>query len=83
MAQVSYDTFLSSIGGKEILKSAWDIKKNIGLKAIIDMPEDETRLEYRVILVGNIQYQLVVLAINSVYDGQAAAAFFDSFKLSK
>jgi hypothetical protein len=83
MAQVSYDSFLSSVGGKEILKADWTVKKNTGLKAVIDMVEDNTRLEYRVLLVGSIQYQLVVLASTGLYDAQAAAAFFDSFKLSK
>lgn len=83
MAEVSYESFMSSIGGSEASKSGWAVKKNKGIKAVLDMNEDYSKLEYRVVLVGNIQYQLVVLAAKSLYDEKSAAAFFDSSKLSK
>jgi len=83
LAGVSYDSFLASIGGKEVSKSEWVLKKNKGLKAKIDLTESLSTLEYRVVLVGSIQYQLVVLAATGDYDDKAAQAFFDSFKLMK
>jgi len=82
MAETSYESFISSVNGELSTKSEWRIKDNIGLKAIMALPND-VRLEYRVILVGNIHYQLVYMAEESIYDNKAAESFFDSFKLKK
>ena len=47
----------------------------------MDLTENDVLLEYRVILIGNIQYQLVAMAATSDYDEKAADKFFKSFKL--
>jgi hypothetical protein len=83
LAQVSYDSFLSAVEGKMITKNEWVVDDNVGIKAIIDMVGKDMHLEYRVILRGNIQYQFLVMANSSDYDGIAANDFFKSIKFSK
>jgi len=83
LAEVSYDSFIKAVGGKLLSKSEWKIKKNVGIKARIELPKDESLLEYRVIIVGDIQYQVIALAAETLYDEGTAAAFFKSFKLQK
>lgn len=83
MAEVSYDSFITSVKGSLISKSEWKIKDNIGLKAIMVMPDEDNRIEYRVMLVDSFQYQLVVFAPSGTYNEKEAAVFFKSFKLLK
>lgn len=81
MAEVSYDSFIKAVGGVLQSKSDWKVKEHTGLIAVMNLSDESVLLEYRVILVGNIQYQLVVLAATGDYDAKAAGNFFDSFKL--
>jgi hypothetical protein len=81
MAEVSYDSFKEAVGGQTLSRSEWDIDNHKGLRSVMDLTESGVKLEYRVILLGNIQYQLVAMAANADYDEKAAAKFFKSFKL--
>ena len=83
MAEVSLESFTEAIHGVVVTRTEWKIKKNEGLKALIDLPDNGAKLEYRVILVGNIQYQLIVIAVDGAIDKKKANAFFKSFKLKK
>jgi hypothetical protein len=47
----------------------------------MNISDNSMKLEYRVVLVGNIQYQLVAMAMLEEYDEKAAARYFKSFKL--
>ena len=79
MAEVSYDSFIEAVGGQELSKEEWEINGQKGLKATIEMPANNSKVDYRVILVGEIQYQLASIASNQNYDEAAIAAFNDSF----
>lgn len=81
MAEVSYDSFIKSVGAELLSKTDWMVNNNPGIKAVMTLPDENVKLDYRVILVGNIQYQLVVMAAQSDYDEKTASAFFKSFKL--
>ena len=81
MAEVSYDSFIGAVQGELLSKSEWKIKDNTGVKALMNMPANSMKLEYHVILVGNIQYQLVAMAPIADYDDKATEKFFNSFKL--
>jgi hypothetical protein len=81
MAEVSYESFISAVQGELLSKSKWNIKDHEGLKAVMNISDNSMKLEYRVVLVGNIQYQLVAMAMLEEYDEKAAARYFKSFKL--
>jgi hypothetical protein len=81
MAQVSYDSFMKAVGGELRSKTEWKVGDHSGLMAVMELVESSVKLEYRVVLVGNIQYQLVVMAPNADYNEKGAAKFFKSFTL--
>ena len=81
MAEVSLDSFVKTVKGDLVIKKEWNVKGNTGLIALIEIPANDVRMEYRVFVVGYIQYQFVVVAKNADFDENAAAKFFKSFKL--
>jgi hypothetical protein len=81
MAEVSFDSFHAAVGGEVLMKDEWKVDGNTGLMAEIDLAENSVTITYRVILVGNIQYQLIVMAEYSDYDKKLANKFFKSFEL--
>ena len=83
MAEVSYDSFIKAVNGEPISKMEWSVGEYAGLAAVMSMDESSVKLEYRVVLAGNIQYQLVVMAPDEDYDEKAAAKFFNSFILKQ
>jgi len=83
MAGISLESFNDAVGGNILSKEEWKVKKHFGLKANIDLPENESKLEYRVILIGNTQIQLIALAAYDNYDEAVVKAFYKSFKLKK
>jgi hypothetical protein len=83
LAEVSYDSFITALNGVLMSKAEWKIKEKRGIKAIIDLPETDTKLDYRVIIVGNIQYQLIALAANNDFNEKDAGSFFKSFKMQE
>ncbi len=83
LAELSVQSFAESITGTINGQSEWKVKKHNGLKAMMELAENESRVQYNVILVGDIQYQLVVVAPQDSWDQEAADTFFKSFKLKK
>lgn len=83
LAETSYDSFITVLKGVMVSKAEWKVKEHKGIKAMIDLPDNGSKLEYRVIIVGNIQYQLIALAANIDYNDKDAASFFKSFKMEK
>lgn len=83
MAEVSCDSFKEAVSGQLLSKSEWNIDDHSGLMAVLDLSENQAKLEYRVILVGDIQYQLVAMAPYADYNDKLITKFFKSFKLLK
>jgi len=83
MAEVSLDSFLKSLGGSVSNKEDWNLKKYVGRKAKISLEEEKAVVHYRVILVGQNQYQVIVTAKKKDFDAKAAEKFFKSFKVTK
>lgn len=79
LAQVSLDSFTEAVGGTIKSQGVYKYKKNEGLEAKITI-EDQGYIMYKVIIIGQVQYQLVV--INTVDEfGPDADKFFNSFKI--
>ena len=83
LAQVSLDSFNETLKGTIINQSTWSLKGQKGLYAKITIPDLDAKIDYHVILVGQIQYQLVVLATQPQWDQKKADAFVKSFKMMK
>lgn len=83
LAQIALDSFSETLNGNILQQSAWKIKKNEGVQAVLNLDEQDAKIQYRVIMIGNLQYQLVVIAANSSFDQKAADSFFKSFKVKK
>lgn len=83
LAYVGLEAFNESIEGKIDEQSSWEVKKNKGARAALTMPSQNVTLNYYGILVGHIQYQLVVFAEKPKWDQAVADKFLKTFKLKK
>ncbi|MDG1333200.1 MAG: hypothetical protein P8P74_12775 [Crocinitomicaceae bacterium] len=83
LAEISLNAFMDGIGTTPTEKSKWLVKKNSGLKATFDVEDKDLVGDYRVILVGQIQYQITAVAPKSAWDEEKAMKFFKSFKVKK
>lgn len=79
LARVSLDAFTESTKGAITSESVFKYKKNEGLQA--DIKLDGGYLKYKVILIGQHQYQLVVISENDNF-GKDTEKFFKSFKVN-
>lgn len=83
LANVGLEAFNESIEGKIDAQSSWVVKKNKGAQATLTMPSQNVTLNYYGILVGQIQYQLVVFAEKPKWNQAVADKFIKAFKLKK
>ena len=83
LAQVSLDAFAETLGGIITEQSDWKYKKNLGRQAVVELKEQDARVDYKVILVDQIQYQLVIVSPKADHDAKVAKKFFKSFKMKK
>lgn len=83
LAELSLDSFTETTEGTITQKSAWKIKKNKGYKAMIDLNKQNAQIQYQAIIIGQLQYQLVVVAPKNKWDQKAADRFLKSFKVRK
>jgi hypothetical protein len=85
MAEVSLDSFVEAVNGDLISKSEWKVKGNSGLQSVMTIESEEKiiKIDYRVVLVGQLQYQLVSIAPTDDYDTKMSDKFFKSFQITK
>ena len=83
LAETSLEAFTEATGGTLSDKNAWKIKAHNGLKAIITLEEQDAKIQYHVILVGQLQYQIIVVGPEASWEQKPADGFFKSFKLMK
>ena len=80
LAEVSLESFLESVQGQLIESHDYFYKKHKGISAKIKL--DERTIDYRIILIGQHQYQLIAIFENE-YNEKASQKFFKSFKRLK
>ena len=83
MAKISLDAFNEQLGGEVRGERAWEISGATGRQATLDLKEQGAVCMYKVVLIGQMQYQVVVIAPLSTLDKDAADDFFASFKPKK
>lgn len=80
MAKLSMSSFSESLKGELISEGDWKYKKEIGRMGEIKIPRSDIRVFYQSLLVGQIQYQLIV-TIPATGEEKHVKTFFKSFKL--
>jgi len=85
MAKISLESFAKTLNGEVDAEKEWILKGNKGMQAIINVPSMGATIDYRVILIGQIQYQVVLTYANDNpdYSSEMAETFFKSFKVKK
>jgi hypothetical protein len=76
---VSLESFAETVKGNIAQKSAWKVGKYSGIKAIIE--NDQLYIDYRILIIGNMQFQVVAYAPPGKFDTKSAGKYFKSFKL--
>lgn len=83
LAVAGMESFVESLEGKIESKTDYYVKKNHGVRASITVESLNLKVDYISILVGDIQYQLVVASEKSSWVQKMADTFFKSFKIKK
>ena len=78
LARVSLDSFQETIGAEILKEELYKYGKNKGLNAILKL-EDVAFIRYKVILIDQYQFQLVVVGPEDNFE-KMAKKFFKSFK---
>jgi hypothetical protein len=83
LSQASLEAFANVMGGE--MKSNGDFKlgKNKGRECVIDNSEKGFMCYYKVIIIGQVQYQVIVMNAPANDDKKSRAKFFSSFEVSK
>ena len=77
LAEASLEGFNGAIGGTILSKGPYKYKKNEGMEAKITI-EDKAYVLYKVVMVGQVQCQLVIIDVEDKF-GKDAEKFFNSF----
>lgn len=83
LAASSLESFNEAVGGTITKQAKWAIKKHKGLQADIQIPAKNLIAEYRVILIGQIQYQITVFSESTNWNQLNADKFIESFKVEE
>jgi len=80
LAEVSLESFAETLKGKINSQEEFVVNENKGIKAKIVMEESDADIYYRAIIIGQIQYQLIVLDVTKTIN-EERDKFFESFKI--
>jgi hypothetical protein len=83
LSEISFDAFMDGLEGTPKVKSPWKVKKYSGLQSTFEVPSKDLVGDYRVVLIGQIQYQITAVSEKKSWDEKKAKKFFKSFKVKK
>lgn len=83
LTKVSVDAFVEGLQGEVTSQAAWKVNKSNGIQAKIEVKNQSLIGEYRVVIIGQIQYQITAIAPEDSWDSKKAGKFFKSFKVKK
>ena len=83
LLETSLNSFKESLKGTIVSTESIELKGAKGTFAVMTLGESEAKLEYRVFLKGNKQYQIISAQLETVYDQETADEFYKSFKILK
>jgi len=80
LAEVSLESFAETLHGRIIQQEEYQVNDQIGVRAKIAMQDVGAEIYYRAIIIGQIQYQLIVLDVSKSFQ-EEREEFFDSFRI--
>ena len=83
MAQTSLDAFEKALGATKVTKKNYYIRSNTGLDAEIEVPGFDNPILYRIIVIDQIQYQVVVMKKEGKAKIGKMKKFIGSFRIVK
>lgn len=83
LAKTGLDGFVEALNGTILKQADWFVKKNRGVRAMINMSEYDQQVDYGSILAGDIQYQIAIIGAPADWIQKKSDAIFKSFKISK
>jgi hypothetical protein len=82
-AATSLESFNKTGGGSLKNQVSWTINKHNGLQADIEISANNLKVAYRAILIGQIQYQIVVISESTKWNRENFDTFMESFKVEE
>jgi hypothetical protein len=83
LEDVSIQAFSEGLNGSVTSNSDWKVGKNTGKKVMIDVADSGLKGDYRVMFVGQIQYQITAVGPKDAWNEKMVNSFMKSFKLKK
>jgi hypothetical protein len=85
LAKESLDAFVAQLNGVLMEQEIWKVKKHNGQLAHITLQIEDAnaRIEYRVIIIGQLQYQIIAMTDADTWDSKTVKKFMKSFKVKK
>ncbi len=80
LLDTSLNAFTRTMGGTIASREEWKAGKPKGLRAAIVLNNQAGKCDYRVLMRGNLQYQVMIVT-SSVFNEKLQKKFFKSFKL--
>lgn len=78
LADATRGGFVSATGGELKNANDWKVGGHVGKQALIK--QEEREIEYRVVIIGQIQYQFVLFAKEQKINDREAKQLFNSFQ---
>lgn len=83
LLETSLNSFRESLNGTIVSSESIELKGTKGTYAVLTLGQNNSKLEYRVFLKDNMQYQIITAQLDAEYDQESADAFYKSFKILK
>ena len=83
LTKVSLDSFIGGLEANVTKESMWKVRKNKGLQASFNIVSQGLKGEYRIVLIGQIQYQIAVVGAEDAWSQTLADSFIKSCKITK
>lgn len=83
LLETSLNSFTKSLDGAIVSTERIELKGVQGSFSILTMGDGSNKIEYRVFLKGNKQYQIISAQLESEFDQEVADEFYKSFKILK
>lgn len=80
LAQTSVESFAENVGGVALSESDWKVGKHMGRGATIYVASQAFTMEYRAVLIGQLQYQVVAAGPADFLDEKTVKKFIKSFR---
>ena len=83
LIEISVNAFMKKMAATPQKKKTWKVNGVKGSKSFFESEEKKLVGEYRVVIIGQIQYQVAAVGPTDSWDAKKAKKFLKSFKIDK